>query len=536
MPSSIIIGQGGGSGGGSGSNASVGLTGATAPTSATEIGIIVAGNLEGVSAANPLPVSGAGGGTQYTDETAETAGAFTITVVGLYNGTDVVGLRGDASNNLLINVNTALPAGSNLIGQVEVSDGTNIIGTSAHPIRIDPTGTTVQPISATSLPLPANAAQETGGNLAAIKTDTDTLAGTVSSSKVRTTDAADGTPGAALPANAILVGGSDGTNLRAIATDATGQQKTLPGMTSGTFTWTSATSLNAVSNVLSNNPFYSTITFTVVPGASLSGGDWTLQGSQDGSSWDNIGLYSVRQNEFLGGSLGPLSFFAGGQVTNYTANVTGFAYLQFKLTTQISGAGNTIITWVVAGEAGQAIPVTYPKIISSATTAQTEPITTMQPNNDLVGTNGALAVTICAQTGAPGNNSGAMLRTPSKFFTASVPATASGNTAVWTPTSGKKFRLMRFQITGSNIAATAATVLTVSFQDATTGITIGTYDVLMPATANVVSGVMNVSSGWVDLGNGFLSAAANNVLNANVSATVIGATGAFRVNVCGTEE
>ena len=345
----------------------------------------------------------------------------------------------------------------------------------------------------------------------------------------------DAVAGAAAPANVLQVGGSDGTNLRAIATDATGQQKILPGITSGPFTWTSATSLNAVSNVLSNNPFYSTITFTVVPGASLSGGDWTLQGSQDGSSWDNIGLYSVRQNEFVGGSLGPVTFFAGGQVTNYTANVTGFAYLQFKLTTQISGAGNTIITWVVASEAGQ-VPVVYPKIISSGAIAQTEPITTMQPNNDLVGANGALAVTICAQTGAPGNNSGAMLRTPSKFFTASVPATASGNTAVWTPTSGKKFRLMRFQITGSNIAATAATVLTVSFQDATTGITIGTYDVLMPATANVVSGVMNVSSGWVDLGNGFLSAAANNVLNANVSATVIGATGAFRVNVCGTEE
>ena len=142
MPSSIIIGQGGGGG----SNASVGPTGATAPTSATEIGIIVAGNLEGVSAANPLPVSGAGGGTQYTDETAETAGAFTITAVGLYNGTDVVGLRGDASNNLLIKVNTALPAGTNLIGQVEITDGTNILGTSTHPVRIDPTGTTVQPV------------------------------------------------------------------------------------------------------------------------------------------------------------------------------------------------------------------------------------------------------------------------------------------------------------------------------------------------------------------------------------------------------
>ena len=48
-------------------------------------------------------------------------------------------------------------------------------GTASHPIRTDPTGSTTQPVSAASLPLPTNAAQETGGNLA-------TLAGTVTSS------------------------------------------------------------------------------------------------------------------------------------------------------------------------------------------------------------------------------------------------------------------------------------------------------------------------------------------------------------------
>lgn len=51
---------------------------------------------------------------------------------------------------------------------VELSDGTNALGTAINPLRSDPTGTTTQPISATSLPLPANAAQETGGHLASI--------------------------------------------------------------------------------------------------------------------------------------------------------------------------------------------------------------------------------------------------------------------------------------------------------------------------------------------------------------------------------
>ena len=171
--------------GGSASNASVGLTGATAPTSATEIGIIDSGGkLQGASSTNPIRIDptgtttqpveindgtnvmgimakfgttpgavyalntnssifagttalsatgsslnvnitgGGSGGTQYTDETAESAGAFTITVAGLYNGTDVVGLRGDASNNLFVNLHTAIPAGTNVIGHVIVDSGT----------------------------------------------------------------------------------------------------------------------------------------------------------------------------------------------------------------------------------------------------------------------------------------------------------------------------------------------------------------------------------------------------------------------------
>jgi len=84
------------------------------------------GNAQIPSSAHPLPVtviSGGGGGTQYTDETAESAGAFTGTVAMLYNGTDVVGLRGDSSNNLYVNLDTAIPAGANTIGAVTQASG-----------------------------------------------------------------------------------------------------------------------------------------------------------------------------------------------------------------------------------------------------------------------------------------------------------------------------------------------------------------------------------------------------------------------------
>ena len=51
---------------------------------------------------------------------------------------------------------------------VEITDGTNVLGTAAHPVRIDPTGTTTRPVSAASLPLPTGAAtaanQTTLGN------------------------------------------------------------------------------------------------------------------------------------------------------------------------------------------------------------------------------------------------------------------------------------------------------------------------------------------------------------------------------------
>ncbi len=43
---------------------------------------------------------------------------------------------------------------------VELSDGANVLGTSTHPVRTDPTGTTAQPVTATSLPLPTGAAQD----------------------------------------------------------------------------------------------------------------------------------------------------------------------------------------------------------------------------------------------------------------------------------------------------------------------------------------------------------------------------------------
>jgi len=121
-------------------------------------------------------------------------------------------------------------------------------------------------------------------------------------------------------------------------------------------------------------------------------------------------------------------------------------------------------------------------------------------------------------------------RTPNVFKTAV--ATALGDTAVWTPAAGKKFRLMRFliQVT-ANAALAAGGLLEILLRDATTATGLA-HSYFVPGAAGTVFGEQGGT--WIDLGNGFLSAAANNVLNVNLSVALT--AGEVRVVACGTEE
>jgi hypothetical protein len=122
------------------------------------------------------------------------------------------------------------------------------------------------------------------------------------------------------------------------------------------------------------------------------------------------------------------------------------------------------------------------------------------------------------------------LRVPTTVRTAAV--TATGTTTLWTPAGGKKFRLMRALVLLAGNAATAGgAVLTVELRDGATPVGL-TYDVYVPAAGGTTVG--GWTPGWVDLGNGVLSAAANNVLGVNLSAAL--SAGTVRVVVCGTEE
>lgn len=122
------------------------------------------------------------------------------------------------------------------------------------------------------------------------------------------------------------------------------------------------------------------------------------------------------------------------------------------------------------------------------------------------------------------------LRTPTKLKT--VTATAAGNTALWTPAAGKKFRLMRLIVmVTANASFAVAGLEEVTLQDSATDVGFG-VSFFVPGAAGALVGEQN--SGWLDLGNGFLSSTANNVLNVNLGTAL--ATGEIRVFAVGTEE
>lgn len=115
----------------------------------------------------------------------------------------------------------------------------------------------------------------------------------------------------------------------------------------------------------------------------------------------------------------------------------------------------------------------------------------------------------------------------------SVELSASGNTAVWTPSSSsKKFNLMyyKIQVTGDATMASAGR-LVIGLQDATTDLGIS-HEVFVDSTAN--NNLEGYDSGWQSLGQGILSSTAGNVLNGNLSAALT--AGKVRIIVAGTEQ
>lgn len=109
------------------------------------------------------------------------------------------------------------------------------------------------------------------------------------------------------------------------------------------------------------------------------------------------------------------------------------------------------------------------------------------------------------------------------------PVTAVGPTAVWTPATGKRFRMMGYQIVlAAGTTAAAGSTLTLS-DDATDIVRIAICGAAMAAPGvPVVLASVNLP------GNGYLSTTADNALNLALSTAL--AVGGVCVNVFGVEE
>ena len=124
--------------------------------------------------------------------------------VGFSDGTNLQGAR---VFDVDTGAGTQYVQGVNL--RLSANGGSVEFGTNSNPIRIDPTGTTTQPISGT---VTANAGT---GNFTVVQATASNLLANVGGL---------GASGIAVSGNPVRIGGSDGTNTRDILTDTSGRQ------------------------------------------------------------------------------------------------------------------------------------------------------------------------------------------------------------------------------------------------------------------------------------------------------------------------
>lgn len=496
---------------------------------------------------------------------------------GGFDGTNVRRLLSDASGRLQVGeINSAsIKADLDTLAST-VSGGdvnVNIASGIANPL----------PVSAASLPLPANAAKETGGNLATIATDVApliapaaggyvrqdsnatiakesggnlaTIAGTVSAGKVAVTDSsaeaslttlAGAVSGGLSQENQAQWGGTavsapPASGVPVVGTEVAPVVKPIQRKNSVVVT-TIAPAIN---------------TTTYYPGGvtSPTSANWydagavgsvliSLTAYNNPASPNN--LIAVEQADdpadtaVTANSCVPLANFPGTNGSNYSLTVS--VTKRYWRIRYVNGPTASSTTFKISFTE-QAIPAAPLLSTSNGTVAgggpagatpsgfgnSVGPVYISAANAGGTVFTGPLGVITYKYTPVSGNM--AIDRHVEVLKTAQ--ATALGNTAVWTPAAGKKFRLMRFNISiPAQCKQSVGGIITITFQDSTTGIP-HAYDVFVPGTADTISGV-DFNSGWIDIGNGILSAAANNVLNVNLSAALT--AGNVRVNVAGTEE
>ena len=173
---------------------------------------------------------------------------------------------------------------------VEVTDGTNILGTSSHPVRTDPTGSTTQPVSISGTVLVSGTVIANQGTANTVSNAWPTLI-------------TDGTNTAAVKAASTVAVTTDPSAVVALSPNSplpnlgnvdSGNSSTVALGASATFTGTGTSGLG-----------YSVIAVSVMAiGASAPPGTLIIEQSSDNTNWDVQDSYSV-----VGGTASPTGEF-----------------------------------------------------------------------------------------------------------------------------------------------------------------------------------------------------------------------------------
>ncbi len=198
-----------------------------------------AGTWTTVSNSNGLPVNVVAGGAG-TSSSYGAAFPATGTAIGATDGTNMQSLKVDGSKNLLTSVNTALPAGSNNIGGVEIIDsgGTNKLAVDASgrvsvlgiTNAIPAGGNTIGAVTQASGPWTSNVTQFGGNNVATgtgaggvgiprVTVSNDSVVGLAAGSNtIGTVKQTIATSGGSIPYHNLTAATTNFTNVKAAAT------------------------------------------------------------------------------------------------------------------------------------------------------------------------------------------------------------------------------------------------------------------------------------------------------------------------------
>jgi collagen type VII alpha len=257
--------------------------------------------------------------TQYTGSPAVAAGSVVSTLASGYDGANVrpllisntgvlsVSATGTVtvSGTVTANIGTTggLALDATLTGGTQktlIYDGTNTIGTAAHPVQVS--------------------LANTAANATAVKVDGSAVTQPISGSISFTA-----------PQHVIVDSGAGGNS----------------GSANTATTWTNATALNTTLSLVSNNFTYSTaIVFPVYTGTVSSGG-FNFEGSVDNSTWTPLVYEVFYSSQLAQPANGVWNLSSSGTSVPLKIDISAYPYVRIRLNPVVGGSGSVNVQYTL---------------------------------------------------------------------------------------------------------------------------------------------------------------------------------------------